>query len=392
MLSPEAGEITFGNGRYGRVPPAGAKIEVTYQVGGGPGGNVAPGTLKQILVGAHNDAIAPEADRDDLVISQPFAATGGAPVETLAQAKGRAVASLAERRRAITLPDFEALALATPGVRVAHAHALADYHPRSPCLPALGSVTVVVLPDCPDDPLPLPSPEMLQAVERYLNRRRTVGTEVHVIGPNVITVGVSARLHTEPGVDAKGIAEQAQKRLDEFLHPLRGGPEGKGWPVGREVYRSEVMAVLSQLEGVAQVDEVSFQTESQFDPSDGSLSFVHTSGEGQAAITLDIRLRLEPDADSGDVVEKARAELDPFMAQMRKRPSGAAVALGREAYRAELTALLLSLPGVQRVESVSVQTGSRSEARCGNVSVCPHGLVAAGQHHIATGERKSAHE
>lgn len=264
VLSPESGEITFGDGKHGRVPAADGLIKASYQRGGGTAGNVPPGTLKKLLIGPM-----------DLEVSQPFAAFGGVAAETLSQAKARAVASISESHRAITLADFERLALATPGLPVARAYALADYHPSTSCMPVAGCVTVVVLPRCVES-RPEPSAEMLRAVACYLDRRRTLTNEVHVVGPSYTTVSVSARLHTIPGADATKLVEQAHTKLERFFHPLFGGPDEKGWPFGRDVYRTEVMAVLSSLPGVTHVDEVSLQTQEGEDARCGNLSICPT--------------------------------------------------------------------------------------------------------------------
>src|ERR1700730_3830851 len=67
-----------------------------------------------------------------------YAATGGKPAETLAAAEARAVADLARPTKTETLADFATLALATPGVPVARAKALANHHPVLPCFDAPG--------------------------------------------------------------------------------------------------------------------------------------------------------------------------------------------------------------------------------------------------------------
>ena len=84
-------------------------------------------------------------------------------------------------------------------------------------------------------------------------------TEVHVAGPCYKEVTVHARLSTSSGIDSATLARQATASLDAFLDPLHGGPQGGGWPVGRAVYRTEVMAVLSALPGVSHVDDVTLQ-------------------------------------------------------------------------------------------------------------------------------------
>lgn len=252
VVAHDRGEIAFGNGRIGRVPPAGAELWATYQVGGGSSGNIASHTLTSFVGSAYAG----------LAVDQPFDATGGDDEEELDAAIGRALAAQSEPSRAVALPDFEGLAEAVPGVPVARAHAIPDYDPSMPCLPALGSVTVVVVPRCPA-PRPEPTAELLCAVARYLERRRTLTTEVHVVGPCYTTVAVEARLHLRSGADARTVTAAARAALDRFLDPLVGGPDGEGWPVGRDVYRAELMALLNDLPGVSYVDELGLKVGNQ---------------------------------------------------------------------------------------------------------------------------------
>ena len=240
LLEPERGRLTFGDGRTGRVPPAGARIACRYRVGGGSAGNVAAGTLV-------------EAPGAGVSVGQPFAALGGAPAELLTDAKGRAIAWLAERRRAVTLDDYQVLALATPGVPVARAWALGDHHPDLPCVKASGCVTVVAVPRCPAD-RPEASAAFLAAVRCWLEPRRTLTDELHVVGPRYRAVAVEATIHADRGCDPVAIRAAALAALGDFFHPLHGGPDRAGWPVGRDAYRSEVLAALSAVGGVAWID------------------------------------------------------------------------------------------------------------------------------------------
>ncbi len=263
VLEPEAGRIVFGDGRVGRVPPAAALIGVRYRTGGGPAGNIVMKTLNTALDGSHNDALVTgwAALRSSLTVAQPCDATGGAAAETLASAKARAVDLLTRPERAVTLADFEALALSVPGTTVARAAAIADYHPLHPGIAALGSVTVVVVPSCPDA-RPEPSDDLCAEVARYLCRRRPLTTEIHVVGPCYKQITVLARLHASAAVDVARLRQQSVEALETFFHPLRGGPRGTGWPIGRPLYRTEVMAVLSAVPGVTYVDDVRTQVNS----------------------------------------------------------------------------------------------------------------------------------
>ena len=57
---------------------------------------------------------------------------------------------------------------------------------------------------------------------------------------------VRATVRACPGVNRSGLNGRLAAALDRFFHPLAGGPEGGGWPFGRDVYRSEVLQVLDE--------------------------------------------------------------------------------------------------------------------------------------------------
>ena len=48
----------------------------------------------------------------------------------------------------------------------------------------------------------------------------------------------------------------ARQALEDFFHPLRGGPDRRGWDLGRDVYMSDVAAVLERVKGVDYVKEL----------------------------------------------------------------------------------------------------------------------------------------
>jgi len=258
VLDTEAAELRFGDGHAGSVPPVGAFIDLVSRIGGGAGGNVPARALTRVTPGPGPGAAA-------LCVLQPFAARGGGPAPTVADLQTRLLSDLARPTRAATLADFERLAREVPGVLVGRVRAMTDHHPVFPGLPALGCVTVVVVPQGPGSRLE-PTPGLLAAVSAYLGRRRPVTTELHVVGPTYIDVAVRARLHLSPQAVAATVQALAARQLDDFFHPLTGGAEGDGWPVGRDVYRSEVLALLQELPGVHHVDELSLLVGSERAP------------------------------------------------------------------------------------------------------------------------------
>ena len=89
-------------------------------------------------------------------------------------------------------------------------------------------------------------------MREFLAARAPAGItgQIAVTGPTYLPVGVEAVLSPLRRSDAGAVVERAHRALSAFLHPLTGGPDADGWPFGRDVYLSDVAALLEALEGV----------------------------------------------------------------------------------------------------------------------------------------------
>jgi hypothetical protein len=113
-------------------------------------------------------------------------------------------------------------------------------------------VTVIIVPQS-KDPRPQPSFELRRQVHAYLTARApaTLAPErVAIIGPTYLPVGVEAVVAPRDASKAGVVEERVRAALALFLHPLTGGPEGQGWPFGRDVYLSDVAAIMEAVDGV----------------------------------------------------------------------------------------------------------------------------------------------
>lgn len=247
VLDPTEGTIRFGDGEHGQVVTRGTRIVGTYLTTRADAGNLAAGTIDRL------ELIPDLAAAQDRIagITNPVAASGGAAAETLADAEARVFDELAAPTRALTIRDYETLAMQTPGTRLARASARANLYAPLPCYPAPGVITVIVLPGLPVA-RPTPSAELRRAVRAYLNRRRAIGTRVEVVGPTYTVVTVRATVRGHPGA-VGGLRERVIAALNRFFDPLTGGPDGDGWPFGRDVYRSEVLQAIDDTPGVDHV-------------------------------------------------------------------------------------------------------------------------------------------
>ncbi len=286
-VDPETGVVTFGGGLHGRVPPEGAPILARYDVTRTAAGNVpaqdgwqlaeADDQLDAALLGG--DSAATQALL--ALVSSPFAAIGGAEAESLEHAAGRAAARLwsherlvqlcadagadtldqldrdavllrAAPPRAATQLDLERLALDVPGTRVARARAFGGIDGRYPGLVAPGTVTVVVVGGLPQR-RPVPSRALLDSIGGFLRRRKTLGTRLVVVGPTYVEVTVTATLSVRANADPARVTRDGLSALAGYLDPVTGGPAGRGWPFGRDVYRSELLQLLDGVDGVDHV-------------------------------------------------------------------------------------------------------------------------------------------
>ena len=284
-LDPATGLVSFGDGRRGRIPVRGVALFASYSTTFAAGGNVAAGSpwtlagaddaVNTALLGADVELTAAQL----AAMANPGGARGGA-LEDTAHATGRAAEALwAHERlvelvadgevtldqrdratvlsrvappRATTLLDYERIALDVPGTIVGRARAWVGMDPAYPCLKAPGTVALIVVPYLPVG-RPEPTVGLFNAIRRYLDRRRIIGSRLVVVGPEYVTVRVHASVKSLPRAANDRVQADIVTALNTLLDPMAGGPDGRGWPFGRDVYRSEILQVI---DGVAGVDHI----------------------------------------------------------------------------------------------------------------------------------------
>ncbi len=79
------------------------------------------------------------------------------------------------------------------------------------------------------------------------------GADLRVAGPDWLPVRVVAQVVPVSLLDAVNLQAQVKKRLNEYLHPLLGGPEQQGWEFARMPHRSDLVAVVGATPGVLHV-------------------------------------------------------------------------------------------------------------------------------------------
>jgi len=245
-IDPISGKVKFGDGIRGMVPPLGADNVTAeeYRHGGGIIGNVGASALVVL-----RQSIAYIES-----VYNPYPATGGADKETIDEAKLRGPQVIKNRYRAVTAEDYEWLALRASG-SVARARCMPS--PKRP-----GEVTVVIVPQAGEAAAdltqkPLPTPELLRRVKDFLDERRLITTQLRVSKPRFVEVSLNIDVVMKPlGPKGDSLKREMENAVRKFTNPLQGGPDGKGWPFGRMLHKSDLLKVIEAVSGVDYCERV----------------------------------------------------------------------------------------------------------------------------------------
>ncbi len=240
------GEIIFGGARPLPVGEDNVRAFAYQAVIGGVKGNVAEEEIQTLAT-----AIASV----DAVIN-PAPAGGGTDTATVDQMFEFGPAQIGHRGRALTCEDFEWLTREASR-EVALVRCLPNLNRDGEF--ELGWVTVLIVPNFRDQDEPKSPFEMRRSIRRELEKRSLVSvanprpTQIIVKSPEYQRIGVSIEVYVTSIDDVAEADRKVREKLQEFFHPLKGGPENKGWRFGRNVSVSDVYRVL---EDVSKVDHV----------------------------------------------------------------------------------------------------------------------------------------
>jgi predicted phage baseplate assembly protein len=257
VLDHLTGEIRFGDGLNGLIPPVGVgNIRLArYQIGGGKAGNKPAGTIVQLKT------TVPYVDK----VSNTEAAVGGADAESLVALLDRAPRSLRHRDRAATAEDYEDLArLASPEVArarcVPNRNLIADPFDEQP--PTPGAVSVIIVPHS-IEAKPQASLELLDCVRDCLNAQSIATASVFVVVPLYLRVDVQAEIALASLEGASVVERAVHQTIAAFLDPLTGGPDQNGWEFGREPHKSDIYALIEAVPGVDHIRTLNLEIEDQ---------------------------------------------------------------------------------------------------------------------------------
>jgi hypothetical protein len=121
------------------------------------------------------------------------------------------------------------------------------------------TVTVIAVPYMREGSItPVSGEGFLKTVLQHLNKHRLITTNILVINPIYEKITISCNIYLKKGKSQKRATIDIINKLNQFLSPINGGPDGTGWPFGRAVYPSEIYQIIDTVEGVDYTTNLSF--------------------------------------------------------------------------------------------------------------------------------------
>ena len=220
--------VMFGDGLTGaRLPTGTENVTATYRVGIGLAGTVSPGQISLLMT----RSLGLKA------VTNPVASSGGADAELLDEARLSAPLRVLTIDRIVSLQDFEDFARCFAGISKAQATLLWNGERRIVHITVAGMAGAVV------EPTSLLHQNLSAAIESAGHTGQT--TQIDSYQPRLFSV--TARiLVDESHIASEVIAAVSASLQDAFSFEERS--------FGQAVLKSEVLAVIQDVEGVVAVD------------------------------------------------------------------------------------------------------------------------------------------
>ena len=210
--------VIFGDDANGAIPTVGGTITADYRVGRGTEGNVGAGTLTEL-----SSPITGVAS-----VTNPDKTTGGADPESVSDIRDNAPRSLRSLSRAVTLRDFEDLAVLSGYVGKASAVASAS-----------ANVLLYVAPRVQG----LVSQANKDALSMYLEDKVLFGTTVSLLDPTYHTVEVNVSMTVNRTFQQATVERNVENTIKAFF-----GFDNTTF--GQTITLADLIGAISPVEGL----------------------------------------------------------------------------------------------------------------------------------------------
>jgi hypothetical protein len=283
MVEEFENQVRFGDGVFGAIPTAGLAVRLlSYQVLEGPEGLVSEGDVKHFLNPELVTGLLPGETLDILGNTD---AAGGENFFPPEERIRRGLDEFRDPTRLVTsadfsrvvLQDFNAfqrtfnLAQGLPEETGMVQRAVALMNRKPPLTSGVvspGHVTLLLLPDYDESAFEAASVPVKTAMVAlplslqnrlltFLEPRRLITTRLHVASVDLKPLSAQVTAVVERQMNTADMEQTILQALRRFLSLTRGYEDGRGWPLGRTVRRSQIYRVLEDVPGMDHVESLS---------------------------------------------------------------------------------------------------------------------------------------
>lgn len=246
------GTITFSDGKHGAIPPSSKKetIRIEYSCGGGEQGNLKQEKITQLesSLGFINR------------VYNPLPTYGGSNQELVQEALERNANTLKHGGRAITLKDYESIILETSRsiLKVKCFSHINEFGKEE-----MGSITAVILQreyKSMNQSFDTMKQQIFHTIKQCANSNLIELGKFYLVKPQFLVLNISAVLIISDYNQIFSIKEKVMNKLEEFIHPITGNFDKKGFEIGVIPNTTQILNVIKTLEGIKAIKEIRLTT------------------------------------------------------------------------------------------------------------------------------------
>lgn len=245
------GKIYFGDGQMGKIPPSqdNESIMVRYSISQGSIGNFDSFEI--------NTLGSSLAYIDEVFNPEPT--FGGCNRETLEEALIRGPKRLRNLERAVSNHDFEELVKETSR-NINKVKCISNVNSKKE--KETGSVTMIIMPEnynSENNQFNLIEKKVIDYLEDKLPGILEFTDKFHVIETDYLEISTTVEIIAEDKVDFYELETTLQLRLKEFLNPISGNYNKKGWDIGDIPTATIIYNYIKVVEGVKAINKFSIK-------------------------------------------------------------------------------------------------------------------------------------
>jgi predicted phage baseplate assembly protein len=231
--------LRFGDDVNGKRPDAGTQFVASYRIGNGSAGNVGADSLVVLAAG----------DARIVACRNPLPAVGGVDPETIDQIRRRAPQAFLTQERAVSMPDYEAVAESDPRVDRAVAS-----------LRWTGSWYTVYVAAEPRGGGNLTT-TLQRSLTRTIDRYRLAGQDLQLDSPQYVSLELVLAVCVDPAYFQADVEQALLQVLGNRVLPngQKGFFSPDNFTFGQTVYLSPIYRVARSVAGVLTVQATKFQ-------------------------------------------------------------------------------------------------------------------------------------